>query len=164
MLSLLTYLIFSTHVKQEGHSLMKKENTQISRLLHSSAVMLVNSAALRYFGYRDSPTVSQKAAEKCVRLILCLKKIIIYVYLNKSVLKTFFLNYLICNCCIKTFKCFIWLWKSNYQHRYRQTSFWIISYRYQQIQCWIIGICISRYQSGYWLLYRKILFLIIGYW
>ncbi len=72
---------------------MKKENTQILlllQLLHSSAVMLVNSAALQYFGYRDSPTVSQKAAEKRVRLILCLKKIIIYVYLNKSFLKTFF--------------------------------------------------------------------------
>ncbi len=132
---------------------MKKENTQISRLLHSSAVMLVNSAALRYCGYRDSPTVSQKAAEKRVRLILCLKKIIIYVYLNKSVLKTFFLNYLICNCCIKTFTFFIWLWKSNYLTSLdRQKSFWIIA------------ICISRYQSGYWLLYRKILFLIIGYW
>ncbi len=68
---------------------MKKENTQISRLLQSSAVMLVNSTALQYCGYRDSPTVSQKAAEKRVRLILCLKKIIIYVCLNKSVLKTF---------------------------------------------------------------------------
>ncbi len=30
-------------VKREGHNLTKKENTQISRLLHSSVVMLVNS-------------------------------------------------------------------------------------------------------------------------
>ncbi len=62
MLSLLTNLIFrlSTHaqsVKREGHSLTKKENTEIPRLLHSSAVMLVNSAVLQYCGYRDSPNV-----------------------------------------------------------------------------------------------------------
>ncbi len=61
MLSLLTYLIFSTHawsVKRKGHSLIRK-NMQISRLLwllHSSAVMLINSAVLQYCGYRDSPT------------------------------------------------------------------------------------------------------------
>ncbi len=61
MLSLLSYLIFNTHaqsVKREGHSLMKKENTQISRLLrllHCSAVMLVNSTLLQYCGYCDSP-------------------------------------------------------------------------------------------------------------
>ncbi len=53
MLSLLTYLIFGTHarsVKLKYHSLTKKENTQMSRLLrllYSSAVMLVN---------RDSPS------------------------------------------------------------------------------------------------------------
>ncbi len=33
----------------------KKEISRLLRLLHSSAVMLVNSAVLRYCGYRDSP-------------------------------------------------------------------------------------------------------------
>ncbi len=62
LLSLLHFFIFSTYarsVKREGHNLTEKENTQISRLLrllHSSAVMLVNSAVLQYCGYRDSPT------------------------------------------------------------------------------------------------------------
>ncbi len=67
MLSLLTYLIFSTHtwsVKQEGHNLTEKENTQVLRLLHSSVVMLVKSAVLWYCGYRDSPSLTS-----CIYLI-----------------------------------------------------------------------------------------------
>ncbi len=55
--TLLSLLIFSTYalsIKRERHNLTKKK--EISRLLHSSAVMLVNSAVLRYCGYRDSPT------------------------------------------------------------------------------------------------------------
>ncbi len=55
--TLLSLLIFSTYalsIKREGSNLKKKK--EISRLLHSSAVMLVNSAVLRYCGYRDSPS------------------------------------------------------------------------------------------------------------
>ncbi len=61
--TLLSLLIFSTYalsIKREGSNLMtkkkkKKEISRLLRLLHSSAVMLVNSAVLRYCGYRDSP-------------------------------------------------------------------------------------------------------------
>ncbi len=56
--TLLSLLIFSTYapsIKREGSNLTKKKKKEISRLLHSSAVMLVNSAVLRYCGYRDSP-------------------------------------------------------------------------------------------------------------
>ncbi len=58
--TLLSLLIFSTYalsIKREGSNLTKKK--EISRLLHSSAVMLVNSAVLRYCGYRDSPTCNK---------------------------------------------------------------------------------------------------------
>ncbi len=59
----LSLLIFSTYapsIKREGRNLTrkkkkKKEISRLLRLLHSSAVMLVNSAVLRYCGYRDSP-------------------------------------------------------------------------------------------------------------
>ncbi len=56
--TLLSLLIFSTYalsIKREGGNLTKKKKKEISRLLHSSAVMLINSAVLRYCGYRDSP-------------------------------------------------------------------------------------------------------------
>ncbi len=59
--TLLSLLIFSTYagnIKREGRNLTKNKKKEISRLLHllhSSAVMLVNSAVLRYCGYRDSP-------------------------------------------------------------------------------------------------------------
>ncbi len=59
--TLLSLIIFSTYalsIKREGRNLTKKKKEEISRLLrllHSSAVMLVNSAVLRYCGYRDSP-------------------------------------------------------------------------------------------------------------
>ncbi len=55
--TLLSLLIFSTYaqsIKREGRNLTKKKK-EISRLLHSSAVMHVNSTVLRYCGYRDSP-------------------------------------------------------------------------------------------------------------
>ncbi len=62
--TLLSLLIFSTYalsIKREGHNLTKKkekkkEISRLLRLLHSSAVMIVNSAVLRYRGYRDSPS------------------------------------------------------------------------------------------------------------
>ncbi len=61
--TLLSLLIFSTYalsIKREGRNLQKKkkkkkEISRLLRLLHSSAVMLVNSVLLRYCGYRDSP-------------------------------------------------------------------------------------------------------------
>ncbi len=58
--TLLPLLIFSTYalsIKREGSNLTKKkEISWLLRLLHSSAVMPVNSAVLRYSGYRDSPS------------------------------------------------------------------------------------------------------------
>ncbi len=61
--TLLSLLIFSTYalsIKREGRNLTKKkkkkEISRLLRLLHSSAVMLVNSAVLQYCGYRDSPS------------------------------------------------------------------------------------------------------------
>ncbi len=65
-------LILSTHarsVKREGHNLTKKENMQILRLLqllHSSAVMLVNT--LRYCGYRDSHSYYKNKHIKSITL------------------------------------------------------------------------------------------------
>ncbi len=62
--TLLSLLIFSTYalsIKRDGHNLTKKkkEISRLLRLFHSSAVMLVNSAVLRYCGYRDSPSPEQ---------------------------------------------------------------------------------------------------------
>ncbi len=57
--TLLSLLIFSTYalsIKREGRNLTKKkkEIARLLRLLHFSAVMLVNSTVLRYCGYCDS--------------------------------------------------------------------------------------------------------------
>ncbi len=63
--TLLSLLIFSTYalsIKREGRNLTKKKKKEISRL-HSSAVMLVNSAVLRYCGYCDNPTLTQSFAQ-----------------------------------------------------------------------------------------------------
>ncbi len=57
--SLLIFSAYALSIKREGRNLTQKKKKEISRLLrllHSSAVMLVNSAVLRYCGYRDSPT------------------------------------------------------------------------------------------------------------
>ncbi len=55
--TLLSLLIFSTYalsIKREGRNLTKKKgNIAVAAVMHSSAVMLVNSAVLRYCGYRD---------------------------------------------------------------------------------------------------------------
>ncbi len=58
--TLLSLLIFSTYalsIKREGRNLTKNKKKEISRLLHSSAVMLINSMVLRYCGYCDSPNI-----------------------------------------------------------------------------------------------------------
>ncbi len=57
--TLLSLLIFSTYalsIKREGRNLTKKKKGNIAVAAVVAFLMLVNSAVLRYCGYRDSPT------------------------------------------------------------------------------------------------------------
>ncbi len=70
LLSLLISSTYALSIKREGSNLTKKKKKEISRLLrllHSSAVKLVNSAVLRYCGYRDSPS---RHLTTCISTIL----------------------------------------------------------------------------------------------